>query len=307
MSTFRDIIARRRPSQPPQRPDADTTEAAPAKADPLEDMPAEIQALCRSETAETRTPSARADDVPRWQPKPPRKTMADGLAPIPGKTAATAEPKPLAKAEVKEPDSPRLNIWDLEKDGNEETVEPNPLLLDPKQTVAPEVPAPTPKPAAAAQGNGRAKTRLLGFHSNDDVSDAFATERVASAPLSIKCPIGWVVVVDGPGRGSSFALAQGLSTVGRGEDQTIPLSFGDDSISRDNHASIAFDEEENKVLIGHGGKSNLVRVNGKPLVSSQELQNGDQIRIGKTTLRFVALCGPDFRWSDSAPEASVNE
>ncbi len=110
MSTFRDIIARRRPSQPPQRSDTDITEAAPAKADPLEDMPAEIQALCRSETPEARTPSARADDVPRWQPKPPRKTMADGLPPVPGKTAATAEPQPLTKAEVKEPDSPRLNI-----------------------------------------------------------------------------------------------------------------------------------------------------------------------------------------------------
>ncbi len=144
------------------------------------------------------------------------------------------------------------------------------------------------------------KTRLLGFHSDPAVEDVFSKERAPDAQQSVIFPVGWVVIVEGPGRGTCFSLAPGLSTLGRGSDQTIPIDFGDDTISRDTHASIAYDDEENKVLIGHGGKSNLVRLNDKPLVSVTELQHGDQFRIGKTTLRFVALCGDDFSWAGDA-------
>ena len=75
------------------------------------------------------------------------------------------------------------------------------------------------------------------------------------------------------------------------------LDFGDASISRSNHASIAFDEEDDTALIGHGGKSNLVRLNGKPLISNEELHNGDTVRIGETTLLYVGLCGEGFSWT----------
>lgn len=167
---------------------------------------------------------------------------------------------------------------------------------------ASEMPAPAPPPARAA----RVKTRLLGFHADDATIDAAAPRRIDATQGAIKHPVGWVVVVDGPGRGAHFALGQGLSTLGRAPDQAICLDFGDDHISRDNHASIAYDEEENKVLIGHGGKSNIVRLNGKPLVSSAELSNGDLFRVGKTTLRFVALCGADFSWQQAREGAGAD-
>lgn len=229
-----------------------------------------------------------------------------------------------SKAEAS-PARVRRKIWDLEPGAEDaaETAETG----DTEETetaLAPETAAPAPSgppmlevpdlglsasaPAAPAPAaGGRVKTRLLGFHTGDDALDAFSAEKAPAAAESIKCPVGWIVIVDGPGRGTSFALAPGLSTLGRGADQTIPLDFGDDSISRNNHASIAYDEEENKVLIGHGGKSNLVRLNSKPLVSSEELSSGDQIRVGKTTLRFVALCGADFSWSTDAKETSDDD
>ena len=105
------------------------------------------------------------------------------------------------------------------------------------------------------------------------------------------------MIVGGPGIGSYRAIFEGNNTVGRSSSNRIPIDFGDDCISRDTHASIAYDDEDNKILIGHGGKSNLVRLNDKPLVSVTELQRGDQFRIGKTTLRVVSLCGGDFRWT----------
>jgi pSer/pThr/pTyr-binding forkhead associated (FHA) protein len=72
------------------------------------------------------------------------------------------------------------------------------------------------------------------------------------------------------------------------------------AISRENHAAIAYDEEQSAFFIGHGGKANIVRLNGRPVLSTEELSTGDRIRIGETTLQFVAMCGPEFNWNQTA-------
>lgn len=160
-------------------------------------------------------------------------------------------------------------------------------------------PAPTRK--------GRAKTRLLGFRSSNDVgNDVFDETSSSPKPQSNRFPVGWLVVTDGPGRGASFALYAGVSQIGRSEDQAIALNFGDTAISRANHAAIAYDEEQNAFFVGHGGKANIVRLNGQPILSTEVLNNADLIRIGVTTLRFVALCGAEFGWgADDAHEVGI--
>jgi pSer/pThr/pTyr-binding forkhead associated (FHA) protein len=105
--------------------------------------------------------------------------------------------------------------------------------------------------------------------------------------------------MEGPGRGASFTLFNGVSAIGRGDDQPVKLDFGDNSISRSNHAVVAYDSEQRKFFLGHGGKANIVRLNGKPVLSTEELRHNDKIRIGETTLRFLALCDADFDWSDA--------
>jgi pSer/pThr/pTyr-binding forkhead associated (FHA) protein len=108
-----------------------------------------------------------------------------------------------------------------------------------------------------------------------------------------------MVVVAGPGKGHSFAIFNGVSTIGRGTNQSVVLDFGDTSISREKHAAVAYDDEQNSFFLGHGGKSNIVRLNGRPVLSTEDLSHGDSVRIGETTLRFVALCGADFTWRTS--------
>lgn len=157
-------------------------------------------------------------------------------------------------------------------------------------------------PAASSGGGSRAKTRILGFHGGDLEADILTSGTRAAPAAAARFPAGWIVVLEGPGRGASFTILSGVSTIGRGADQTISLDFGDMSISRENHASIAYDEEQNRFYVGHGGKSNIVRRNGAPVLSTEELDDGDLIRIGKTTLRFVALCGPDFTWAKSGTD-----
>ncbi len=97
-------------------------------------------------------------------------------------------------------------------------------------------------------------------------------------------------------------MINGVTNIGRGEDQTARLDFGDSSISRSNHAAVAFDDEQGKFFLGHGGKSNLVRLNGNPVLSTEELTNGDQIRIGETTLKFIGLCDESFTWTDKSDD-----
>ena len=50
-----------------------------------------------------------------------------------------------------------------------------------------------------------------------------------------------------------------------------------------------------------------IRLNGKPVLSTEELANGDLVRIGETTLKFVALCGEDFTWASSEGEGTAAE
>ena len=154
-----------------------------------------------------------------------------------------------------------------------------------------------PPPAAGRGANrsGRVKTRLLGF---DAESLGFSSPfEKADSRASDPFPVGWLVVVAGPGRGASFALHDGVSRVGRGEDQTVCLNFGDSSISRENHISIAYDSEQSAFYVGQSGRSNIVRLNNKPLLSTEQIRSGDQIRVGETVLRLAALCGGDFSWT----------
>jgi hypothetical protein len=172
-------------------------------------------------------------------------------------------------------------------------------LADAMATGAMEMPSP-----AAGRGSshsGRVKTRLLGFSAGAiEQDDPFEK----NARLDGKFPVGWLVVISEMGRGASFALHDGVSKVGRGKDQTVCLDFGDNSISRDNHIAIAFDAEQNKFFVGHSGKANLVRINNVPLLSTEELKSKDLIRLGETTLRFIAFCEDDFGWETPEEQAS---
>lgn len=161
---------------------------------------------------------------------------------------------------------------------------------------------PAPSMGRGASRAGRVKTRLLGFSSAQaEDSDPFARSQKDTAPGYTRFPVGWLAIVQGPGRGAAFTLFSGVTVIGRGADQTVRLDFGDNSISRDNHAAIAYDPEQKAFYVGHGGKANLVRRNNRPVLSTETLSAGDVIRIGETTLRFVPLCGADFGWDQPQP------
>ncbi|MEE4118985.1 MAG: FHA domain-containing protein [Paracoccaceae bacterium] len=153
--------------------------------------------------------------------------------------------------------------------------------------------------------SARVKTRVLGFRPPEADDDPLARDSATGAGRGPDFPVGWLVVVGGAGRGASFALTSGVATLGRGEDQTVRLDFGDTAISRQGHASIVFDDETGRFFLGAGSRTNLVRRNGRPVLATEEVAGGDEIRLGETTLRLVALCGDGFSWSDGAADGGA--
>jgi hypothetical protein len=124
-------------------------------------------------------------------------------------------------------------------------------------------------------------------------------------PATVDPVVGWVVVVKGPGRGAALALHAGRNSLGAALGEDLRLAFGDPAIAASGHAFLAYDEEARVFFIEDGKKKELVRVNGRMLTETRPLAAGDEIRVGATTLRFVAFCGPDFDWAQPDAPAST--
>ncbi len=152
-----------------------------------------------------------------------------------------------------------------------------------------------PNQARANQQDG-AHTRI---YRPDSGGEATAPPEASAAPAAMQDPpVGWLVVVDGPGQGNTATLGNGVNSIGRDTSERLPLPFGDEMISRSNHATITYDPRGKKFYIQHGGGTNLTYVNNQPVLSPQELPPHTHILIGGTTLRFVPLCGDQFDWDD---------
>ncbi|MFN3169476.1 MAG: hypothetical protein ACE37E_02140 [Hyphomicrobiales bacterium] len=164
-----------------------------------------------------------------------------------------------------------------------------------------------PTPPPLNDSDSGATTRLLA--KEPDVSDVTrlvsppqvtaadeqqATQREGEQVVPL---VGWLVVVDGPGRGTGIPFGAGMNAIGRGADNAVVLDFGDEEIADDPHAFIVYDDENRSFHITHAGQNSVVRLDDQPLLEAKEIDTGAKVRIGQTTLRFMAFCGPGFDWS----------
>ncbi len=140
---------------------------------------------------------------------------------------------------------------------------------------------------------GEGKTRLAGLPQDFAAAPSTGAAKVKASDDPV---VGWVVVIDGPGKGHALALGYGMNEIGRGAECRVVLDFGDDEIARSRHALITYDPRSLKFFVQHGGGKNLTYIGDQPVLMPQELASGQEILLGRTKLRFVALCGPDFDW-----------
>jgi hypothetical protein len=110
--------------------------------------------------------------------------------------------------------------------------------------------------------------------------------------------VGWLVIVEGPGRGKVVNIYAGMNSLGRSAGQRIRVDFGDATISGEGAAFITFEPKRRTFHINHGGKANIVYLNDEAVLTPMPLTDGNAIAIGESKFRFVQLCGPDFTWDD---------
>jgi hypothetical protein len=108
--------------------------------------------------------------------------------------------------------------------------------------------------------------------------------------------VGWIVCVQGPNQGKDYSLKSGINPIGRDPSKNVKVVIsGDDLISREDHAEIEYDNDENTYYLIR--KSNPeVRLNGKKVREPIRLQPYDTIRLGHSDFVFVPLCGDCFKW-----------
>ena len=128
--------------------------------------------------------------------------------------------------------------------------------------------------------HGQDKTHLVGDaqgqRSQADMDDMVTNLR--------SIPSGRIVVVDGPGKGQSLQLYRGSNSIGREPGKnSVVLDFGDMKIHRNEHAFLTCMGSD--VTLHDNGKTNPVKVNGRPIDGVVSIAPDDVIEIGSTRLK----------------------
>lgn len=140
---------------------------------------------------------------------------------------------------------------------------------------------------------------------NEDEMTKLAHPRASVESLDdyMKDPVvGWLVIVEGKGQGLSLPLGRGMNSIGRGSDQRVNLSFGDELISRSSHASVSYDPKGRVFYLQHGGGQNLTYIEEGskliPVLSPVVITSGQKISLGNTSVVFIGFCDSKFDWDD---------
>lgn len=154
----------------------------------------------------------------------------------------------------------------------------------------------TTKPVTEAKEE---KTRLFrpGGQSGEQVS---STPTPGNRPNPMDDPVvGWLVIVEGPGKGAFRPLGYGMNSIGRSTESRVCLDFGDEQLSRSNHAVVVYDPRGRKFYVQHGGGRNLTYLDNALVQVPMELAAGQDMILGNTRLRFMPFCGATFDWQDA--------
>ena len=93
-----------------------------------------------------------------------------------------------------------------------------------------------------------------------------------------------IIVTSGEQKGEYLPLGRRTNVIGRAE--ALPMQILDDMVSR-KHLRIWYDEKTNEHYAEDMNSKHGVLVNNRKITDSVVLKDGDEIRIGKTTLMFT--------------------
>lgn len=195
-------------------------------------------------------------------------------------------------------------------DDDETAIAGSPKAPDPPPVAEPLSPETTPAHSSKEKDKDKEPVKPRAPESAGDVTQVYRPQRSTTGPGSspeiemsedgtVSDPVvGWLVVVEGPGRGSALPIGYGNNRVGRAPGEQICLDYGDEQISRENHAVVTYDGRHRKFYVQQGGGRNLTHVDDELVMVPVEVKGGETISLGRTKLRFVPFCGADFDWQD---------
>ena len=103
-----------------------------------------------------------------------------------------------------------------------------------------------------------------------------------------------IIVATGKQKGDYYPLGQRTNVIGR--DEAVPIQILDELVSR-KHMQIRFEKDEGVYYALDMKSKHGVFINGGKINNETALADGDQIRIGDTTLLFTVK---DFADRESA-------
>jgi len=103
-----------------------------------------------------------------------------------------------------------------------------------------------------------------------------------------------IIVTSGEHKGEYLPLGRRTNVIGRAE--ALPMQILDDMVSR-KHLRIRYDEDTNEHNAEDMNSKHGVLINDRKITELTTLKEGDQIRIGQTTLLYTEK---DFDDSESA-------
>ena len=119
-----------------------------------------------------------------------------------------------------------------------------------------------------------------------------------AAGETVRPATGWLVCINGATKGTDYRIYQGYTYIGRDPAQN-QIAIPDDHVSSVPSARILYEEASRKFYINEtNGARNPVYLNEKLFDGRVELNPYDIIRLGTTSLLFVALCTEKFAWEE---------
>lgn len=131
---------------------------------------------------------------------------------------------------------------------------------------------------------------------NDDEGKTVAVFQ-RNTSLKVEPVVGWFVCIDGPDKGKDFRILAKNNSIGRSEKMDICIK-GDTTISRENHARVAYDVKHNGFHLIPAESINNVYIDEEPVFVPTKLNPRDVIEMGETKLMFVPFVDENFTWKE---------
>lgn len=131
----------------------------------------------------------------------------------------------------------------------------------------------------------------------EEKEDTGKTVGVFQKKMKIEPVVGWLVCIEGPDKGKDFRIWAKNNTIGRSEKMDLCIK-GDTTISRENHARLAYDEKHNNFHLIPAESTNNIYLNEEPIYIPTKLEGYDLIEFGDSKFIFVSFCNDKFTWSN---------